>query len=125
MDISPKQPVDVEIFSNESTSYTFFKEEKDTLIDLARIKNISINEKEKDRPKKSAMLATSHSEIFIKLDGVIDIQGQIDRLERDLKKQTATGSNLIKNYPIKIFLKMLRPMQLMKQKKNLQKPIQK
>ncbi len=49
---------------------------------------IQFNSKSDQRPGKSSMLATTHTEVFLKLDGVIDLEEQVKRLTKELDKTT-------------------------------------
>ena len=41
------------------------------------------------RPKKSASFATGFSEIFVPLEGLIDISEQVNRITKDIEKTKA------------------------------------
>ena len=57
-----------------------------SFMELARIKELSVEARNSEKPSKSIMSTTPHTEIFLPLEGVIDLEDQIKRLEKDLKK---------------------------------------
>jgi len=78
------------------------------LQDLAKIKSMAIKNRSDIRPKKSIMAATSFCEIFIPLEGFVDIAAQVQRLQKDLQKAQKefdkyngklSNENFIKNAP--------------------------
>jgi valyl-tRNA synthetase len=75
---------------------------------LARVTDLKIGSKELSRPTKSIMSATTFAEIFLPLEGVIDLQDQINRIEKELTKTVNEHSkvdskikneNFMKNAP--------------------------
>ena len=50
------------------------------------MKSGKIKDKSITRPEKSIMSATTHTEIFLPLEGVIDLNTFIDKLKRDFDK---------------------------------------
>lgn len=86
VNIKPKDEVNVEIFSDNHDLVLYFRENLVNFQELARVKELKIGNKELNRPAKSIMLATTFAEIFLPLEGVIDLKEQISRLEKDLDK---------------------------------------
>lgn len=86
MNIKPKEEVSIELFTTHKELIEYFKSQSMAFEDLARVKDLTVCTKDFERPKKSVMLATTHTEVFLPLDGVIDLTAQISRLERDLTK---------------------------------------
>ena len=86
VNIKPKEEVSLQLFSDEDKLITFLNENIDGIKGLAKAKDVLINKKSEARPEKSIMKATTHTEIFLPLDGVIDLEEQIKRLEKDLTK---------------------------------------
>ena len=54
--------------------------------DLARIDEISFISKDAPRPKKSALAVTKDIEIYVPLEEVIDIDKEIERLDKQINK---------------------------------------
>ncbi len=100
VNIKPKEEVEIELFSDIKDAISYFNENKSFIATLARAKKIVITSKKEKRPSKSIMSATSHTEIFLKLEGVIDIGEQIKRLEKELiktKKEWEKFKNKLSN----------------------------
>jgi valyl-tRNA synthetase len=86
VNLKPKDEVDVRLFTDDSHLAKFIYESRHFLKDLANVKSGTIRSKKFERPKKSASLATTHTEIFIPLEGLIDLNEQISRIKKDLEK---------------------------------------
>jgi valyl-tRNA synthetase len=86
VNIKPKDEVTVEVFADNMDLINYFRENAVNFSELARVKYLKVGNKELNRPSKSIMLATTFAEIFLPLEGVIDLQEQINRLEKDLDK---------------------------------------
>jgi valyl-tRNA synthetase len=86
VNIKPKDEVNVEIFSDNHELVIYYRENLINFQELARVKSLKAGSKELNRPTKSIMLATTFAEIFLPLDGVIDLKEQVLRLEKDLEK---------------------------------------
>src|SRR5690606_17425708 len=55
--------------------------------------SVLVKAKSESRPKKSGVSALTYCEIFLPLEGLVDIDGQVDRLKKDLAK---TQTELLK-----------------------------
>jgi len=86
VNIKPKEEVRVELFSDDESLIEYFKSSASEFKDLARVVTLEVNKKDATRPGKSIMGATTHTEVFLPLEGVIDLADQIARLEKELKK---------------------------------------
>ena len=86
VNMKPKDEIDVRLFTDDRELAKFTYESRHFLKDLANVKSGTIRNKMQDRPKKSASLATVHAEIFIPLEGIIDISEQVNRIKKDLEK---------------------------------------
>jgi len=86
--LSPKEKIELQVFTDKSEVSTYFKNEKDFIIEMANASSALIHDKSKDRPKKSLVLATENFELFIPVSGVIDLDQQVSRLQKDLDKTT-------------------------------------
>lgn len=86
VNLPPKELVDVHLFLDDEELKDYFHKSLDSFVELARLKNLHLGSKNDERPKKSAINATSFAEIFLPLEGHIDINEQIKRLQKDLDK---------------------------------------
>jgi valyl-tRNA synthetase len=86
VNLKPKDEIDVRLFTDDPKLAKFVYESRHFLKDLANVKSGTLRNKSSSRPKKSASLATSHTEIFIPLEGLIDINEQINRIKKDMEK---------------------------------------
>lgn len=86
VNIKPKDEVNAELFTNDHELVKYFRENAVNFSELARVKELKVGDKELNRPSKSIMFATTHTEIFLPLEGVIDLQEQINRIKKDLDK---------------------------------------
>lgn len=96
VNIKPKDEVKVELFTNNKELMEYYKAQTNTIGDLARVKDLTLANKNFNRPKKSVMQALSHTEVFLPLEGLIDLDDQIARLEKELKKTSAEFDKLDK-----------------------------
>src|SRR5690606_16905475 len=94
VNLKPKDEVDVRLFTDDKDLAKFIYESRHFLKDLANVKSGTIRSKEIERPKKSASFATLNAEIFLPLEGLIDINEQIARIKKDMDK---TKSDFQKN----------------------------
>ncbi len=108
VNIKPKDEVSVELFTDNQELITYFRANLINFQELARVKNLSVGNKELNRPNKSIVNILTHTEVFVPLDGVIDLKEQIARLEKELAKTTADfnkneakikNENFMKNAP--------------------------
>ena len=86
VNLKPKDEVDIRLFTDDKDLAKFVYESRHFLKDLANVKSGTIRSKEVERPKKSASYALTHTEIFMPLEGLIDINEQINRIKKDLDK---------------------------------------
>ncbi len=96
VNIKPKDPIKVVLF----TDSTDFKQSLEAQIlgfkDLVKAEEVSFLAKSLERPKKSIAASTALTDIYIPLEGVIDLADQVKRLEKDLQKTVAECSGLEK-----------------------------
>jgi valyl-tRNA synthetase len=125
VNIKPKDEVIVEIFTDNHDLVTYFRENAVNFSELARVKDLKVGNKELNRPAKSIMMATTFAEIFLPLEGVIDLTEQIARLEKDLDKTMKEYSkyeakmkneNFMKNAPEEVRLDVQNNEQLLREK---------
>ena len=86
MNISPKELVDVHLFTEHPELKSYFENSTASFQEVGRVKNLFVKNKTESKPAKSIMSVTTHSEVFLPLEGVIDLGDQIKRLEKDLAK---------------------------------------
>jgi valyl-tRNA synthetase len=86
VNIKPKDEVNVELFTDHHELVTYFRSNGVNFQELARVKDLKVGSKELNRPRKSIMNILTHTEIFLPLEGVIDLTEQIKRLEKELDK---------------------------------------
>ncbi len=86
VNIKPKDEVVVALFTDEEETANYFNANKSGISELARAKEVTVESKSSQRPSKAIMKASVHTEIFLPLEGVIDLSDQIKRLEKDLAK---------------------------------------
>lgn len=96
VNIKPKDPITVQLFSDHEDVLAYFKENTAGLKDLVRATEIKLQNKSATRPKKSIVAATAQTDIFVPLEGVIDLNEQIKRLEKELGKAEKELSGLEK-----------------------------
>lgn len=86
VNLKPKDEIDVRLFSDDKKLAKFIYDSRRFLGDLANVKSGTIRDKSAERPKRSATLATNHTEIFVPLEGLIDINDQVSRIKKDIEK---------------------------------------
>ena len=108
VNIKPKDEVSVELFTDHQNLITYFRQNLINFQELARVKELKVGNKELNRPNKSIVNILTHTEVFIPLDGVIDLKEQVNRLEKELTKTLAdykkyeaklNNENFMKNAP--------------------------
>ncbi len=108
VNIKPKDEVNVELFTDNQDLIHYFRNNLVNFQELARVKDLKVGVKDLSRPSKSIMNITTHTEIFVPLEGVIDLKEQIARLEKELSKTEAdykkyeakmNNENFMKNAP--------------------------
>ena len=98
--LKPKDEVKVSLFTDDEALAKYFYQSRGFLKELAGVISGNIKDKKVDRPTKSIMKATTHTEVFISLDGLIDLDGYIARLKKDhekTQKEFDKVSNKLKN----------------------------
>jgi valyl-tRNA synthetase len=86
MNIKPKDEVDIRLFTDDQKFAKFMYDSRHFLGDLAAVKSGTIRDKKSDRPKKSVSMATTHTEIWLPLEGLVDIAEQVKRVQKDIEK---------------------------------------
>ncbi|MBL7663731.1 MAG: valine--tRNA ligase [Bacteriovoracaceae bacterium] len=86
VNLKPKDEINVEFFTDDAMFAEFLYSNRAFMKDLARISAGKIRNKSEAKPKKSVMAATSFCEIFVPLEGLINLQEQITRIEKEIAK---------------------------------------
>lgn len=86
LNLKPKEEISASLFTDQADLLEFFKSTEKGFADLAKVKSLTVQDKNAQKPTKSVMKATTHTEVFIPLDGSIDLTEQIKKLEKDLLK---------------------------------------
>ena len=86
VNVKPKEEVEIRLFTDEVETAKYFYKSRGYFKELARVKAGKIKDKSAERPTKSVMKATVHTEVFMPLEGVIDIEEYKGKLQRDLVK---------------------------------------
>ena len=103
--IKPKEEIEVRFFTDHEDLAKYFYNSRGFLKELAKVKSGKIKDKSNDRPLKSIMRATAHTEIFIPLEGVVDIDGFVKKLENDKAKAQKDFEKLEKKLSNPKFIK--------------------
>ena len=100
VNIGPKDLLSIHVFTDHGDLKNYLHAEMDALKDIGRLSEIHTFSKSEERPKKSVMSVTSFTEVFLPLEGVIDLADQIKRLEKSLQKtekEYSKYANKLKN----------------------------
>ena len=98
--IKPKEEIEVRLFTDDEDLAKYLFKSRGFLKELAKVKAGKIKDKSVERPTKSIMRATGHTEVFVPLEGVVDIDSFIERLENDklkAQKEFDKVNNKLKN----------------------------
>jgi len=107
--IKPKDEVALEVYTDEAELISYLKEHESGLKDMARLNSLVVKSKSEARPDKSAVAALTYCELFIPLEGLIDINDQIQRLNKDLAKTQAEIAKLNKKITNPQFIDNAKP----------------
>lgn len=87
LNLAPKIPIRIQVNVKRKDTAKFFFENQYNLFHLARIKRAKVRSlSQKDRPRKTVIAPLSFGEVFVFLEGVVDIQKEILRNERQLTR---------------------------------------
>lgn len=96
VNLKPQDEIEVHLFSEDKTLEELITVYQKGFFDLARVKKVSNHSKDTDRPGKSIFAANSFAEIFIPLEGVIDLEAQKQRLSKKIEKLKAEVNKIDK-----------------------------
>lgn len=86
VNVKPKEEVEIRLFTDDEELARYFYKSRGYFKELAKVKAGKIKDKSVERPTKSVMKATTHTDVFMPLEGVIDIEEYKAKLQRDLAK---------------------------------------
>lgn len=89
VNLKPKEMVDIKLFTDDSALAKFVYQSRSFLKDLANVKSGEIKSKKVKRPLRSASSATTHTEVFLPLEGLIDLEEQAKKVQKDIDKTSA------------------------------------
>lgn len=89
VNVKPNEEVEIKLFTDDEKLAKYLYQSRGFFKELAKVKAGSIKDKNGTRPAKSVMKATTHTDIFLPLEGVINIDEYKEKLQRDLKKVEA------------------------------------
>ncbi|MBD65192.1 MAG: valine--tRNA ligase [Halobacteriovoraceae bacterium] len=84
--IKPQEEIEIRLFTNDEELAKYFYTSRGFLKELANVRAGHIKDKDESRPEKSIMKATAQTEIFVPLEGVVNLDEFIDRLKKDKDK---------------------------------------
>ena len=85
MNLSPSMKLNAEVQSPEDAQRGILETQRELIINLARLNEITITVPGK-RPPSAATAVVSGATVFVPLEGVLDVAKETDRLEKELKK---------------------------------------
>jgi len=85
MNISPSLSLRVLILSEDTTTRRVVDSHRDLIVNLARLDSLTVQETGR-RPKSSATAVVNTATIFVALEGIIDFDKEIQRLEKEINK---------------------------------------
>lgn len=86
VNLKPKDEIDLRLFTDDHKLAKFFYDSRIDFKALAKVKSGTILPKNADRPKASASMATTHTEIYIPLEGLIDLGEQVSKINKEIEK---------------------------------------
>lgn len=81
--IKPKEEIEIRLYTDDEDLAKYLFKSRGFFKELAKVKSGKIKDKSIERPAKSIMRATGHTEVFIPLEGVIDIDVFVQKLQND------------------------------------------
>jgi valyl-tRNA synthetase len=87
MNISPSLSLTVSVHSQQASTRKTVTQYKDMIMNLARVESLSV-ENTGRRPKAAATSVVENATIFVHLEGIIDFDQEIHRLDKEISKLT-------------------------------------
>ena len=103
MNLSPSLSLDVIVQSEDDANRKTIETHKDIIINLARVNSFSVT-LPGERPKASATSVVNGASIFVSLEGIIDFSKEVERLEKEINKQTKELAAVLKKLNNEDFL---------------------
>ncbi len=103
MNITPSLSLDVTVQSQDEETRKTAKQYQDIIINLARLKSFSV-EQPRERSKAAATAIADGATIFVSLEGIIDLDKEADRLEKEINKLTGELTSVSKKLSNEDFL---------------------
>ncbi len=95
VNLSPKEEVPTILFSDNEKLCQYLELNKKSLEDLARAQ-LKIEPTPKKRPQKSLSTATELCEIYLPLEGLIDVEEHVNKVKKSLEKAVIEHEKLAK-----------------------------
>lgn len=86
VNIKPKDEIPVVLKCSDKETQIYFAGNEANFHKLAKVNNLTFLSKEDAIPSKSLVSATTHTEIYIPMEGVVNVEEQIGRLEKEITK---------------------------------------
>jgi len=86
VNMKPKDQIEVQLFTDDQVLMQYYKDNTEAFGNLTKISTVKVFSKSQERPAKSGVRITTHTEVFIPLEGLIDLGAQIAKLKKDLVK---------------------------------------
>ena len=119
MNVPPKEAIDVIISAHSETAKEQLHGLDDYIKRLAKIKNITAAVKAK-RPKSAASCVLGRYDVFIPLEGIIDVKAEKARLNKQIEEQKSIAEILNRKLKNKDFLKKAPEAVVVKEKEKAQ-----
>ncbi len=85
MKVNPGREITAILTTDDQERIEILKEAKDYISDLATIADLEITKEVENRPDKASTAITEKIEIILPLEGLIDLDKEIERLEKDIE----------------------------------------
>jgi valyl-tRNA synthetase len=103
MNISPSLSLAVSAQSQVESTKKTIQQHRDMIINLARLDALSVGHAV-ERPKSAATVVVDDATIFVSLEGIVDFEKEIQRLEKEIKKLTNESATVSKKLNNEDFL---------------------
>ena len=85
--ISPKEELGLFLLTDDQSFSELVQKESQGLFELSRVKLKKIASKKAGRPQKKCLIgATTFAEIYLPIEGVVDIEAQVSKIKKDIQK---------------------------------------
>jgi valyl-tRNA synthetase len=104
MNISPSLSLAVSAQSRDESTKKTIQQHRDMIINLARLNSLAVGNAV-DRPKSAATVVVDNATIFVSLEGIVDFDKEIERLEKEINKLTNESTTVSKKLNNEDFLR--------------------